>query len=95
MQDMRSERDRRSRVALGGFRNDLRLRHVGQLPDNLVADEIVGQNPDTLGRNQRLQPLHRFLNQRPFARDVQNLFGVPLAAARPETRSAPAGEYQA
>ena len=67
----------------------------GQLLDDVVAQMVVGQHPQALGRNHRRQPVHRRLNQDAVADHVQHLLGGALAAARPEARAAPAGQDQA
>ena len=53
MQNMRRQRDRGRRIALRGFRDDLRLRNFRQLADDLIAHKIVRQDPDSLRRNHR------------------------------------------
>ena len=68
--------------------------NLRKLAHDLVAQMIVGQDPEALGRDQRPQPVHGRLDQRALAHDVQHLFGNALAAARPEARAAASGQDQ-
>ncbi len=95
MQNVRSQRDRGRRIALRRLGDDLRGRYFGQLADDLVANEIIGQDPDALGRYQGRQTVHRFLNQRSLPRDLEDLLGVTLPAARPKPRTPSAGQNEA
>ena len=94
MQNMRGESDSRSRVALRGFSQNLPLGNLGKLLDDLRAQMIVGQNPDTFRRQNRPQAIDGLLDQRAVAEKFQDLLGVGPPAARPEPRPAAAGENQ-
>ena len=73
---MRRQADGRRGVALRGLGQDLALWNLGQLPDDLGAQMIVGQNPDALRRDHRAQPIDGLLDQRPLAEESQHLLGV-------------------
>ena len=70
-------------------------RHLGQLADDFVAQMIVGENPDALGRNHRAQAVDGLLDQRALAEEAQNLFGAAAPAARPEARASASRQDQA
>ena len=95
MQDVRCESDAWSRVALRRFRQDLLLRNFRKLANDLVAQVIVRQNPDSFGRDDGAEPINGLLNQRPFAEKAQDLFRSRSTAARPEPRTTASGEDQA
>ena len=92
MQDLGREPDRRRGVALGGFGENLTLRHAGQLPCDLFAQMLVGQDPDALTGDQLLQPRHGQLDEGVFPQESQHLLGALRAAAGPEPCAAPACE---
>ena len=71
------------------------VRHLRQLPHDLIAHKIVGQYPDPFRRNHGRQTVDCGLNQCALASYVEHLFGVALAAARPESRTPAAGQNQA
>ena len=95
MQDVGHQADGGRGVALRWFRQNLLFRDLGQLPDNLRLQMIVGENPDAFGRQHRLQAVHGLLDQRPFAHEAKHLFRVLAAAAGPEARTPPARQYEA
>ena len=94
LQDMGGESNSRSRVALRGFGQDLPFGNLGKLLHDLRAQMIVGENPDTFGRQNRPQAVDRLLDQAAVAEKFQDLLGVGPPAARPEPRPAPTGENQ-
>ena len=95
LQNLRRQADRRRGVALHRFRQNLVARDLGELLDDDVAQVVVGQHPEALGGDQRRQAVHRGLNQAALAHHIEHLFGGAPAAARPEARTAPAGEDEA
>ena len=95
VQDVRRQADGGRRVALDGLRQNLAPRNSGQLPHDLIAQVFVGENPEPLGRDQRRQPVHRGLDQGPFSKDREHLFGAGAPAARPESRTAAASQDHA
>ena len=64
---MRGQTDGGRGVALRRLRQDLVLRNLGQLLDDLAAQMIVGENPQMLGRDHRAKPVHGLLDQRSLA----------------------------
>ncbi len=95
LQDVGGESDGGRGVALRGFGEDLALRHFRQLAHDFVAQMIVGENPETLGRDQRAQAIDGLLDQGSLAEEAQHLLGVRAAAAGPEARASASGQNQA
>lgn len=81
-------------VPLLRFGDNLRRGHLGKLADDLLAQMLVRENPDTFRRQDWSQAIHCCLDHRSFPVDRQNLFGAAPAALRPEARTTPAGEDQ-
>jgi len=52
---------------LSRLRQDLVLRNLRQLLNDLAAQMIVGENPQMLGRDHRAEAIHRLLDQRSLA----------------------------
>ena len=94
VQNMRRQPDGGRGVALRGFGQNLLRRHGRELPDDDVAQVVVGQHPDALRRNHGRQAVHGGLDQGPFSHHVQHLLGGALPAPRPEPRAAAPGENQ-
>ena len=92
---MRGQADGGRGIALRGFGQDLALRNLGQLPHDLGAQMIVGENPMVLRRDHRAQPVHSLLDQRSLPKEAQHLLGVRAPAARPEARTSATGQDQA
>src|SRR5215469_16926205 len=79
---------------VAGFRlnHDLGWRNVGELALNLFADEFISNDPESFLICGRGQPVYRLLDHGLLAIQGKDLLGQPAPAARPETRSASAGE---
>ncbi len=94
VEDLRGQADGGGGIALHGLGQNLAGRNTGELLNNDVAQVVVGEDPDALGRDHGGQAIHSGLNERALADHVEHLFGCTLAAARPEACSAPTGEDQ-
>jgi hypothetical protein len=92
VQDFCRKPDRRRSVALGGLGENLALRHAGQLPRDLLAQMLIGQNPDSLAGNQLFQPRYGLLDECVFSKEPEHLLGALRSAARPEPSPSPACE---
>src|SRR5690606_34174646 len=79
-------------VALHRLGDNLPGRNVGQLLADAQAQDLVGEDPNALGRNQRSEAIDRLLQQRPITHDGQELLGAFRSAPRPETRSTPSSQ---
>ncbi len=94
MQDMSGETDGGSGVALRGLREDLLFGNFRKLLNDFAPQMIVGENPDSFGRQHRFQPVHGLLNQGAIAHETEDLLGVFSSATRPKARTAASGENQ-
>ncbi len=63
MQDLGGQTDCRRRVALCRLGQDLALGDFGELANDLVPQMAVGEYPDSLGRQDRTQPVDGLLDQ--------------------------------
>jgi len=95
VQDVGGEADGGGGVALGGLGQHLALGDVGQLAEDGVAEMLVGEDPEALGRNDRSDAVDGGLDEGAVADDVEDLLGGALTAARPEAGAATAGEDEA
>ena len=53
---------------------------------------FIGEDPETLGRNDGHEAVDRGLNKAALADDIEHLLGGALSAARPEARAAASGQ---
>ena len=63
MENLRGQTNRRRRIALSGFSQNLALGDLRKLANDLVPQMLVGKNPDSLGRQNRTQPIDGLLDQ--------------------------------
>ena len=82
------------RIALRRFGQNLLCGTSGKLAHDLVAQVVVGQDPEPFGRDHGASRSTVAWISDPLADDVQHLLRVSAAAARPEARTAPSGEDQ-
>jgi hypothetical protein len=64
-----------------------------ELTDDLIVDEIVGNDPEILFFPQRHKALDGLLDHRIFSIQGEHLLGQTAAAARPEPCATPACQY--
>ena len=94
MEDLRGQTNGGRRVALGGLGQDLALGDFRELANDLVPQMAVGENPDSLGRQDRPQPVDGLLDQGAVAEQPQDLFGAGPAALGPEAGAPASGQNQ-
>jgi len=82
----------RGGVARSRLLNDLTGGHALQLVGDLVGQVFVGDDPDLLRPNQRLEPLDGLLDHGALAVQRQNLLGVGAARTGPEAGTAASGK---
>ena len=81
-------------VALGGLGEDVfRREHGGERADGILLQGI-GENQDVFQRNQPVEAADGLLQQRSVAEKIEELFGLVIAAERPEAGAGASGEDQ-
>ncbi len=94
MQDLRGQTDRGSGVALRRLGQDLALGDLGKLAGDLVPQMPVGEDPDSLGRQNGTQPVDGLLDQGTIAEQAKHLLGGGPAALGPEPGAPASGQNQ-
>jgi len=76
-----------------GLHDDVLGGDPGQLADDLIVDEVVGDDPEVSFFAQRQETLYGLLNHGLFSIQREHLFRQAATAPRPEARSAPTCQY--
>ena len=90
-QDMGGQRNRRRRISLHGFRQNLLPGELGDVLPCLRRLFFIGDDIDFIFRNESPKTVHRLLEKGSGAEHLQELFGAVAAAERPKARSLAAG----
>jgi hypothetical protein len=95
VQNVSSKPDAGRRVSLSRFRQDLLLRNLRQLSNDLLTEIVVREHPDTLRRKNSAEPIEGLLNKGTFPEETQDLLRSRTTAPGPKTRTATPGQDQA
>jgi len=82
-------------VTLCGLGEDLALGDFRELAGDFILEKFVGEDPDTLRRKKGPETVYGLLDEAAFTKEVEDLLGLGLATAGPETGATAAGEDEA